>query len=90
MFHHPSTACNEQNLNSVIVTPAQGAELDIVDVLKHDTYRVDGYAYDGGGHEVQRVELSLDGGETWLYCLRHVSGASLHAAPVSLAWSISS
>lgn len=70
MFHHPSTACNEQNLNSVIVRPGQGQKFDIVDILKHDTYRVEGYAYDGGGHEVQRVELSIDGGKTWLYCLR--------------------
>lgn len=70
MFHHPSTACNEQNLNSVIVRPGQGQKFDIVDVLKHDTYRVEGYAYDGAGHEVQRVELSIDGGKTWLYCLR--------------------
>ncbi|KAF5018063.1 hypothetical protein F66182_9962 [Fusarium sp. NRRL 66182] len=30
----------------------------------------DGYAYDGGGHQVQRVEVSLDDGETWLYCIR--------------------
>ncbi len=35
-----------------------------------ETYRVEGIAYDGGGHEVQRVELSLDDGETWLYCIR--------------------
>ena len=70
MFHHPSTACNEQNLNSVIVKPGQGEKFDIVDLLKHDTYRIQGYAYDGGGHEVQRVELSIDGGNTWLYCLR--------------------
>lgn len=70
MFHHPSTACNEQNLNSVIVKPGQGEAFDVVDLLKKDTYRVEGYAYDGGGHEVQRVELSIDGGKTWLYCLR--------------------
>jgi len=70
MFHHPSTACNEQNLNSIIVHPGQGEKLDIVDVLKKDTYRVEGYAYDGAGHEVQRVELSIDGGKTWLYCIR--------------------
>lgn len=37
---------------------------------KGKTYRIEGYAYDGGGHEVQRVEISLDGGQTWLYCIR--------------------
>lgn len=73
MFNHPSTACMEQNLNSVIVKPSQGETIDIVDVLKEDTYRIEGYAYDGGGHEVQRVEVSLDGGKTWLYCIRKVS-----------------
>jgi len=72
MFNHPSTACNEQNLNSVIVRPGQGQKLDIVEVLKKDTYRVEGYAYDGAGHEVQRVELSIDDGKTWLYCIRKV------------------
>lgn len=71
MFHHPSTACNEQNLQSVIVRPGQGEKLDLVEVLKKDVYRIEGYAYDGAGHEVQRVELSIDGGKTWLYCLRH-------------------
>ncbi|KAK5105645.1 hypothetical protein LTR62_002637 [Meristemomyces frigidus] len=71
MFNHPSTACMEQNLNSVIVRPAQGQKLDLVEVLKRDTYRVEGFAYEGGGHEIQRVELTLDNSQTWLYCLRH-------------------
>lgn len=70
MFNHPSTACMEQNLNSVIVRPGQGRTEDLVDLLKQNTYRIEGFAYDGGGHEVQRVEVSLDGGETWLYCIR--------------------
>lgn len=70
MFSHPSTACMEQNLNSVIVRPGQGERLELVDLLKRDTYRVEGFAYDGGGCEVQRVELSIDEGETWLYCIR--------------------
>ena len=71
MFHHPSTACYEQNLNSVIVRPAQGEKTNITDTLKKGTYRVEGLAYDGGGHEVQRIELSLDEGKTWLYCIRN-------------------
>ena len=71
MFHHPSTACYEQNLNSTIVRPAQGEKINITDTLKDDTYRVEGFAYDGRGHEVQRIELSLDDGKTWLYCIRN-------------------
>ncbi|KAF2164012.1 hypothetical protein M409DRAFT_25783 [Zasmidium cellare ATCC 36951] len=70
MFAHPDTACNEQNLNSVIVKPAQGEKISLSKAKRGQTYRVEGYAYDGGGHEVQRVEVSLDGGETWLYCIR--------------------
>lgn len=70
MFAHPDTACNEQNLNSVIVKPAQGEKIPLTHARKGKTYRVEGYAYDGGGHEVQRIEISLDGGETWLYCIR--------------------
>lgn len=71
MFAHPSTACNEQNLNSVIVKPAQGERIPLTHARKGKTYRIAGFAYDGGGHEVQRVEISLDGGSTWLYCIRN-------------------
>lgn len=70
LFHHPDTACNEQNLNSVIVNPAQGETIPLSKVRKGNTYRIAGLAYDGGGHEVQRVEVSLDDGKTWLYCIR--------------------
>ncbi|KFX88645.1 hypothetical protein V490_07496 [Pseudogymnoascus sp. VKM F-3557] len=70
MFSHPDTLCNEQNLNSVIVKPAQGEKISLAEARKGKTYRIMGYAYDGGGHEVQRVEISLDEGETWLYCIR--------------------
>ncbi|KAJ4118739.1 hypothetical protein NW768_010800 [Fusarium equiseti] len=70
LFHHPDTACNEQNLNSVIVKPAQGETIPLDHAKKGESYRIEGYAYDGGGHEVQRVEVSLDDGQTWLYCIR--------------------
>lgn len=70
MFAHPDTACNEQNLNSIIAKPAQGEKLPLSHADSGKNYRIEGYAYDGGGHEVQRVEVSLDGGETWLYCVR--------------------
>ena len=77
MFAHPDTACNEQNLNSIIVKPAQGERIELSRARKGETYRVQGYAYDGGGHEVQRLEVSLDGGDNWLYCIRKVSSGSL-------------
>lgn len=73
MFPHPSTACNEQNLNSIIVKPGHGETISLSDIKKGQSYRIAGFAYDGGGHEVQRVEVSLDGGQSWLYCIRKVS-----------------
>lgn len=73
MFHHPSTACNEQNLNSFVVKPQHGETIRLSDVNNTRSYRIAGIAYDGGGHEVQRVEVSLDGGKSWLYCIRKVN-----------------
>lgn len=70
LFRHPDTACNEQNLNSVIVKPAHGEVMAVSSARKGQSYRIRGFAYDGGGHEVQRVEVSLDNGSTWLYCIR--------------------
>ncbi|KAL4956782.1 hypothetical protein BDW69DRAFT_67808 [Aspergillus filifer] len=70
MFHHPSTICNKQMLNSVIVKPAQGEKINLEDVRKGKTYRVEGFAYNGSGNEIERVEISLDNGENWLYCIR--------------------
>ncbi|KAI9746937.1 MAG: hypothetical protein M1835_002315, partial [Candelina submexicana] len=86
MFKHPSTACNEQNLNSVIVKPAQGEKVPLTDARKGKIYRLEGYAYDGGGHEVQRVEVSLDGGNTWLYCIRKFPDAPLRHGNKFWTW----
>ncbi|KAK2763124.1 hypothetical protein FQN54_009759 [Arachnomyces sp. PD_36] len=88
MFSHPSTECREQNLNSVIVKPAHGEkiELDRDAVAKNQMYRVQGYAYDGGGHEVQRVEISLDAGETWLYCVRKFPDAPIRHGTKFWTW----
>ncbi|KAF2999125.1 hypothetical protein E8E14_004143 [Neopestalotiopsis sp. 37M] len=73
MFRHPDTVCYEQNLNSVVARPAQDETLDLKKILEKDTYRIEGIAYDGGGHKVQRVEVSLDEGKTWLYAIRRNS-----------------
>lgn len=70
LFHHPDSACNEQVLNSVVTKPAQGEKIAFSTAHKGKSYRIEGYAYDGGGRQVQRVEVSLNGGETWLYCIR--------------------
>ncbi|KAH8731567.1 hypothetical protein GQ44DRAFT_746275 [Phaeosphaeriaceae sp. PMI808] len=70
LFRHPNTACNEQNLNSVVAKPAQGERIPLISAHKGQAYRIEGYAYDSGGYEAQRVEVLLDDGETWLYCIR--------------------
>lgn len=72
MYHHPSTLCNTQMLNSAIVRPSQGERINLVDVKKGKVYRVEGLAYSGNGNEIARVEISLDGGGNWLHCVRKV------------------
>lgn len=78
MFHHLSTACNKQNLNLIIMRPAHSEKIHLSDVKKSQSYHIAGLAYDGGGHEVQRVEVSLDDGKTWLYCVRKVSRSQIN------------
>ncbi|KAF2020451.1 hypothetical protein BU24DRAFT_382381 [Aaosphaeria arxii CBS 175.79] len=86
LFRHPSTMCNEQNLNSVIVKPAQGENIPLTEARKGRTYRIEGFAYDGGGHEVQRVEVSLDNGSTWLYCIRRFPNAPIRHGNKFWTW----
>ncbi|KAI0827521.1 Oxidoreductase, molybdopterin-binding domain-containing protein [Hypoxylon sp. FL0890] len=35
------------------------------DSVEDSVVQIEGYAYSGGGREIQRVDISLDGGETW-------------------------
>lgn len=62
MYRHPSTICTTQMLNSVIVNSAQGERIDLGVLKKGAMYRAEGYAYSGSGNEIDRVEVSLDGG----------------------------
>jgi len=50
----------EQALTSIVTTPAPGAR------IAAGAVRVAGLAYVGGGRSIERVELSLDGGGSWL------------------------
>ncbi|KAF1364529.1 hypothetical protein EJ07DRAFT_162285 [Lizonia empirigonia] len=86
LFRHPDTASNEQILNSVIVKPAQGEKIPLIAAKKGETYRIEGYAYDGGGHEMQRVEVSLDDGESWLYCIRKFPDAPIRHGKKFWTW----
>jgi len=50
------------NVQSVICYPAHDERIHIEDNL---FYNIRGYAYDGGGVKIGRVEISLDQGFTW-------------------------
>ncbi|XP_037535554.1 sulfite oxidase, mitochondrial [Nematolebias whitei] len=56
-----SPAIQELPIQSAITVPADGAVIDRSD----ETLTVMGYAWSGGGREVVRVDVSLDGGKTW-------------------------
>ncbi|OVA08942.1 Oxidoreductase [Macleaya cordata] len=59
---------NELNINSVITTPCHEEILPINAATAQRPYTVKGYAYSGGGKKVTRVEVTMDGGETWQVC----------------------
>lgn len=71
LFHNPDAACNEQVLQSVVCRPSHGQQIDLTaqDQYKR-TFCIEGFAYSGSGLKVQKVEVSLDEGKTWLYCFR--------------------
>lgn len=85
-FRHPDTAAYEQNLNSLIVSPAQGERLEVHAITKGQRYRIQGLAYNGRGDEVQRVEVSLDEGKSWLYCIRSFPKAPLRHGRKFWTW----
>ncbi|KAK3179404.1 hypothetical protein K4F52_009149 [Lecanicillium sp. MT-2017a] len=55
-------------LNSVIVWPGHGEKVSLSHTA--ETYRVQGFAYNGSGRMIKRVEVSLDEGASWRYCFR--------------------
>ncbi|XP_061688358.1 sulfite oxidase, mitochondrial isoform X1 [Syngnathoides biaculeatus] len=54
-------AIQELPVQSAITVPANGAVVSRAD----EEVTVKGYAWSGGGREVVRVDVSLDGGKTW-------------------------
>lgn len=64
-WYKPEYLFNQLNINSAIVYPANGETLTLTGA---GVYTIKGYAYSGGGRKVTRVEISLDGGITWLLC----------------------
>ncbi|XP_076012857.1 sulfite oxidase, mitochondrial [Genypterus blacodes] len=54
-------AIQELPIQSAITQPADGAVVD----RSAEEVTIKGYAWSGGGREVVRVDVSLDGGKTW-------------------------
>ena len=86
LFHHPSTAIFEQTLQSVIVYPAHNETFSLPPAGGEATYDLRGFAYNGGGRMVDRVELSLDGGATWRYCYRKFCEMPLRHGSKCWSW----
>ncbi|RLN03772.1 sulfite oxidase [Panicum miliaceum] len=53
--------------------PVQSAicTLEDVDVIKEGKARIAGYALSGGGRGIERVDISVDGGKTWVEARRY-------------------
>uniref|UniRef100_A0ACD5ZAY1 Uncharacterized protein n=1 Tax=Avena sativa TaxID=4498 RepID=A0ACD5ZAY1_AVESA len=67
-WYKPECMINELNINSVIATPGHDEVLPINSLTTQKPYTMKGYAYSGGGRKVTRVEVTLDGGDTWQVC----------------------
>ncbi|XP_051124637.1 nitrate reductase [NADH]-like [Andrographis paniculata] len=67
-WYKPEHIINELNINSVITTPCHEEILPINSWTTQRPYTLRGYAYSGGGKKVTRVEVTMDGGETWQIC----------------------
>ncbi|XP_060198179.1 nitrate reductase [NADH] 2-like isoform X1 [Lycium barbarum] len=64
-WYKPEYIINELNINSIITTPSHREILPIKTWTTRHPYMLRGYAYSGGGNKVTRVEVTMDGGETW-------------------------
>ncbi|KAL8167026.1 hypothetical protein V2J09_008525 [Rumex salicifolius] len=67
-WYKPEHIINELNINSVITTPSHEEILPINAWTTQKPYTLKGYAYSGGGRKVTRVEVTLDGGESFQIC----------------------
>ncbi|KAJ4753201.1 Nitrate reductase [Rhynchospora pubera] len=67
-WNKPEFIIYELNINSVITTPAHDEVIPVNSLTMQRSYTMRGYAYSGGGRKVTRVEITLDGGETWIVC----------------------
>ncbi|OCH87284.1 hypothetical protein OBBRIDRAFT_827798 [Obba rivulosa] len=87
-FHHEDTAVYQQALQSIICKPAHDERVPLPSGQRafEQAYTLEGFAYDGAGSCVQRIELTLDGGKTWKYCLKKFLDAPLRHGTKHWAW----
>jgi nitrate reductase (NAD(P)H) len=100
-FHHPDTQINDQCLQSIICRPSHDESIPITpssisnnpNVTYRDDknplascYRVQGFAYNGAGNAIHRVEISLDGGKNWKYCFKTYADAPLRHGEKHWTW----
>lgn len=80
---------SSQILQSIICKPAHEEVIQLQDESAMEgMYTVRGFAFNGGGDRIERVELSLDGGKTWRWCFRHFMDAPLRYAFLSLCFRV--
>ncbi|XP_067287332.1 sulfite oxidase, mitochondrial [Pseudorasbora parva] len=70
-------AIQELPIQSAITHPAEGTSVDSSD----GELTVKGYAWSGGGREVVRVDVSIDGGKTWHVAKLRTGDKEQHPAP---------
>ncbi|KAH1108348.1 hypothetical protein J1N35_012116 [Gossypium stocksii] len=68
-WYNLECAIDELNINSMITRPCHKEILPINSWTTRRLYTLRGYAYSGGGKKVKRVEVTMDGGETWQVCI---------------------
>ncbi|CDO68387.1 hypothetical protein BN946_scf184815.g34 [Trametes cinnabarina] len=86
-FGDESTACWEQTMQSIICRPAHEELINIPDEeALQKTYTVQGFAFNGGGNRIERVELTLDGGKTWRWCFRRFLDTPMRHGSKFWAW----
>merc|ERR1719387_529835 len=61
VFEDPNYRIDDRNINSAIQSPTHCAKVPI----SQESFTVGGYAYNGGGMPVHRVEITLNGGINW-------------------------
>ena len=61
----PEYIINELNINSAVSSPNHDDFLKLSGPDAPETFEVKGYAYAGGGHPINRAEVSFDDGATW-------------------------